>query len=117
MDKLRATWVVFLPALSACGVDPGDVTVYERGRIEEAVPVGSNYRAAAGSLERLGYTCATGSGSYANELGQSRSADAFIKCSGPTAPNELCKLGMSVVVLPSSDSVASVIFSSDYACH
>ena len=117
MVRFRAIVLAVLPILAACGVDPGDVAAFERSRILEAVPVGSNYHEAASALVRLGYTCKPGGGIYTDEAGQPAAANEFMKCSSPAIPNELCKLGASVVVLPSPDRVAGIVFKSDYTCH
>ena len=109
--------ILFPVMLVGCGVDPGDVAAFESSRVDEAIPVGSEYKLASSLLNRLGYMCDARSGSY--NAGEHRTAEApsFLYCHNPAMPNDLCKLGVTVVVVPVADRVSKVVFNSDYKCH
>jgi hypothetical protein len=103
-------------SLTACGIDPGDVAGFEQSRVEEAVPVGSDYKLTSSALGHLGYTCKKGSGQFKSETGNFVRASDFLQCHNPSASRDPCKISVSLVVLPNAGAVAKIYFMPDYVC-
>lgn len=109
--------IITVVLLTACGVDPGDVALFEKAQVESSLNVGASFNVAPVVLGKLGYKCEMSSGEFIGENKKRLSAPTFLNCTKNSEKDIIaCSLHTQVIVVPDSEKVSHIHFISGDVC-
>jgi hypothetical protein len=100
---MRTFFIAVLGSMTvaACSVDPGDVVLFEKSRVEETIAPGQTFEQALAALKRLGYAC--------HADGADSAGVPSTKCTLTTAPGNVnCSVTIRVQLSHSNGKLSSI---------